>query len=105
MFSILSYAVRFVVTNRAPKMSPFATRGGKWYNARRMKNLLFITDVKVDTIEQKRTRSQAALVEAILTKSEPKDDDVDFFNKFTEQIEQERQHMHELMKELDALSK
>lgn len=53
MFSILSYAVRFVVTNRAPKMSPFATRGGKWYNARRMKNLLFITDVKVDTIEQK----------------------------------------------------
>ena len=56
-------------------------------------------------LEQKRTRSQAALVEAILLKTEPKDDDVDFFNKFTEQIEEERQHMHDLMKELDALNK
>ena len=56
-------------------------------------------------LEQKRTRSQAALVEAILLKTEPKDDDVDFFNKFTEQIEEERQRMHELMKELDALTK
>jgi hypothetical protein len=54
-------------------------------------------------LEQKRTRSQAALVEAILMKTEPKDDDVDFFNKFTEQIEAERNRLHELMKELEAL--
>ena len=54
-------------------------------------------------LEQKRTRSQAALVEAILMKTEPKDDDVDFFNKFTEQIEAERNKLHELMKELEAL--
>lgn len=60
---------------------------------------------KIAELEQKRARSQAALVEAILLKTEPKDDDVDFFNKFTEQIEEERQHMHELMKELDALNK
>ena len=60
---------------------------------------------KIAELEQKRARSQAALVEAILLKTEPKDDDVDFFNKFTEQIEEERQRMHELMKELDALSK
>ena len=56
-------------------------------------------------LEQKRTRSQAALVEAILTKSEPKDDDVDFFNKFTEQIETKRQELHSLMRELDELDK
>ena len=54
-------------------------------------------------LEQKRTRSQAALVEAILMKTEPKDDDVDFLNKFTEQIEAERNKLHELMKELEAL--
>ncbi|MBO4584961.1 MAG: hypothetical protein IKZ81_03065 [Clostridia bacterium] len=60
---------------------------------------------KIAELEQKRARSQAALVEAILLKTEPKDDDVDFFNKFTEQIEEERQHMHDLMKELDALNK
>ena len=60
---------------------------------------------KIAELEQKRARSQAALVEAILLKTEPKDDDVDFFNKFTEQIEEERQHMHDLMKELDELNK
>lgn len=58
---------------------------------------------QIAELEQKRTRSQAALVEAILMKTEPKDDDVDFFNKFTEKIEAERQRLHELMKELDAL--
>ena len=58
---------------------------------------------EIAELEQKRTRSQAALVEAILMKTEPKDDDVDFFNKFTEKIEAERQRLHELMKELDAL--
>ena len=57
----------------------------------------------IEALEQKRTRSQAALVEAILMKTEPKDDDVDFFNKFTEQIEAERNRLHNLMKELEAL--
>ena len=60
---------------------------------------------EIAELEQKRTRSQAALVEAILLKTEPKDDDVDFFNKFTEQIEAKRQELHGLMKELDELEK
>ena len=56
-------------------------------------------------IEQKRTRSQAALVEAILRHTDPDDRDVDFFNQFTEQIDAERENLHRLMKELDALEK
>ena len=54
-------------------------------------------------LEQKRTRSQAALVEAILSHTSPKDEDVDFFNRFTAQIEDERAHMHRLMDELNKL--
>ena len=56
-----------------------------------------------ELLEQKRTRSQAALVEAILLKTTPKDGDVDYFNQFTRQIEEERAHLHELMTELESL--
>ena len=57
----------------------------------------------ITLLEQKRTRSQAALVEAILSHTSPKDEDVDFFNRFTAQIEDERARMHKLMEELDQL--
>ena len=58
---------------------------------------------RIAEIEQKRTRSQAALVEAILRHTEPDDRDVDFFNQFTTQIEEERENLHRLQKELEAL--
>ena len=51
---------------------------------------------KINFIESKRVRSQAALVEAILTHATPKDEDVEFFNKYTEQIELERKRLHDL---------
>ena len=60
---------------------------------------------RIAEIEQKRTRSQAALVEAILRHSDPNDKDVDFFNMFTAQIDDERENLHRLQKELEALEK
>ena len=57
----------------------------------------------IETLEKKRTRSQAALVEAILTQQTPSDEDVEFFNRFTALIEAERDKMHALMKELEAM--
>ncbi len=60
---------------------------------------------RIEAIEQRRTRSQAALVEAILRHTEPNDKDVDYFNQFTEQIEEERANLHRLMKRLDDLEK
>ncbi|MBO4216727.1 MAG: hypothetical protein J5940_02155 [Clostridia bacterium] len=60
---------------------------------------------RIESIEQKRTRSQAALVEAILRHTEPDDRDVDFFNQFTAQIEEERANLHKLMKQLEELEK
>ena len=56
-------------------------------------------------LEQKRSRSQAALVEAILTHTTPNDDDVDYFNHFTGLINAERDKMHVAMKELEELEK
>lgn len=58
---------------------------------------------RIADIEQKRTRSQAALVEAILRHTEPDDRDVDFFNQFTAQIDEERANLHRLMQQLEEL--
>ena len=58
---------------------------------------------RITELEQKRSRSQAALVEAILTHAEPNDKDVDFFNMFTKQIEEVRDEMHAKMAELEEM--
>ena len=55
---------------------------------------------RIAFLEQKRARSQAALVDAILKKVDPNDDDVEYFNQFTGEIERLRAEMHELEAEL-----
>ncbi|MBR5922216.1 MAG: hypothetical protein IKZ59_00315 [Clostridia bacterium] len=59
----------------------------------------------IEALEKKRIRSQAALVTAILSQQTPKDEDVEYFNRFTELIEAERNKMHRHMQELDNLKK
>ena len=56
-------------------------------------------------LEQRRSRSQAALVSALLNHTTPNDDDVDYFNLFSEKIDSERNHLHELMAEYESLKK
>lgn len=58
---------------------------------------------KILALEQKRTRSQAALVYALLNHTTPSDSDIEYFNKFTVEMENERVHMHELIAELDKM--
>ncbi len=57
------------------------------------------------TIEKRRARSQAALVEAILSNTVPSDEDVDYFNHFTAQITEIRDQMHAYQARLDELQK
>ena len=57
----------------------------------------------IKAVEQKRVRSQAALVEAILTNTTPNDSDVDYFNKYTAEIDSLRGEMHELQLKLEKL--
>lgn len=58
---------------------------------------------QIATLENKRARSQAALVEAILTHTSPSDEDVDYFNNYTKQINEIRERLHEIQKEYSAL--
>lgn len=58
---------------------------------------------QIISIEQKRARSQAALVDAILTHTTPSDEDVDYFNKYTAEIEELRKNLNALEVELKYL--
>lgn len=57
----------------------------------------------IEEIERKRSRSQSALVQAILLQEEPNEADVEWFNKYTGEITSCRNHMLELQKKLDSL--
>lgn len=59
---------------------------------------------KIVFIEKKLSRSQAALVTAILSSTTPSDEDTDYFNMYTGQIEDTRNKMHEKQAELAALN-
>ena len=54
-------------------------------------------------LERRRSRSQSALVQAILLQEEPNDADVEWFNKYTGEITACRNHMLELQKKLNSL--
>ena len=56
-------------------------------------------------LEQKRSRSQAELISALLKNEVPKDEDVDYFNHFSELIECERNRLRELICAYEALSR
>lgn len=55
-------------------------------------------ETEISMLEQKRSRSQAALLDAILDGTEPAQDDADFFRVFTAEIEYKREKLKELYK-------
>ena len=57
--------------------------------------------VTIEEIERKRSRSQSALVQAILLQEEPNEADVEWFHKYTGEITACRNHMNEIQKKLD----
>ena len=71
----------------------------------RLKKEIKACIARIEKTEKLRTRSQAALLEAILTHQSPDDADVDYFNRYTAIIDEERDKMHALKKELAELNK
>ncbi len=69
----------------------------------RLKRRIRACKKTIIAIEKRRARSQAALVEAILTNTVPSDEDVDYFNTFTAQINATRDRMHAYQAELTQL--
>ena len=57
----------------------------------------------IKEIESKRSRSQSALVQAILLQEQPDETDVEWFNKYTGEITACRNHMIELQKKLNSI--
>lgn len=70
---------------------------------RRLKKEIKRCRLTIEEIERKRSRSQSALVQAILLQEEPNEMDVEWFNKYTGEITACRNHMIDLQKKLDSL--
>ena len=70
---------------------------------RTLKREIKICKQTIEEIERKRSRSQSALVQAVLLQEEPDENDVEWFNKYTGEITACRNHMIELQKKLNSL--
>ena len=69
----------------------------------RLKKEIKLCMSTIKEIERKRSRSQSALVQAILLQEQPDEMDVEWFNKYTGEITACRNHMIELQKKLNSL--
>ena len=62
-----------------------------------------VIEKEIQFLEIKRSRSMAALIEALLSRSTPNDADVQYFRTFTAEIEVKREQLQRLTKQLEAL--
>ncbi|MFA5341852.1 MAG: hypothetical protein WC332_08750 [Clostridia bacterium] len=58
---------------------------------------------QIEELEKRRYRSQSALVEAILKHETPSDEDVEYFNKYTAEIDKLRREIRSMNKEIESL--
>lgn len=58
---------------------------------------------EIKGLEIKRSRSQAALIEALIDKKDPEPIDLEYFRTFTAQIDVKRDRLKDVTKELEAL--
>ncbi len=58
---------------------------------------------EIKILEIKRSRSEAALIKSLISKSEPNKEDVDYFFAFTAEIDLKRDRIQELTRELEKL--
>ena len=76
---------------------------GAWSEKRKLKKEIKVCMQTIEEIERKRSRSQSALVQAVLLQETPEESDVEWFNKYTGEITACRNHMIELQKKLKSL--
>lgn len=73
------------------------------FNKLRLKSSIEKNIKQIEELEKKRYRSQSALVEAILKHETPSDEDVEYFNKYTAEIDKLRREIRSMNKEIDNL--
>ncbi|MCM1367553.1 MAG: hypothetical protein NC184_01905 [Roseburia sp.] len=64
---------------------------------------LRLIEEEIKSLEIKRSRSQAALIEALISKTEPNTDDIAYFRAFTAQIDVKRDQLKKKTRELEDL--
>ncbi len=62
-----------------------------------------VIEEEIQMLEIKRSRSQAALIEAMISKKEPNAEDVEYFRAFTAEIEVKRTRLQKLIGELEKI--
>lgn len=62
-----------------------------------------ILEEEIKLLEGKRARSQAALLEALISHTEPEASEVQFFRTFTAEIETKRDRMNKLVQKLEQM--
>ena len=62
-----------------------------------------LLEQEIKILEEKRSRSQAVIIEAMLCHAMPDERDVAYFRAFTEQINLKRERVQKLMAELDKI--
>ncbi len=60
-------------------------------------------EAEIQSLEIKRSRSQAALIEALISRKDPDDTDVEYFRAYTAQIDVKREKLKSATKQLEAL--
>lgn len=62
-----------------------------------------VLEKEISVLEAKRSRSQAVIIEALISKTTPDDTDVQFFRTFSAEIEVKRERLQELYTQLRGL--
>lgn len=69
----------------------------------KLKNQLRAVEDEIRSLEIKRSRSEASIIESLIGKTEPNEVDLKYFRKYTGEIEVLRDRLHEVTKKLEKL--
>ena len=64
---------------------------------------IHILEEEIKVLEIKRSRSQAALIESLISRQTPDEEEMQFFRTFTVDIEVKREQLLKYMKQLEQL--
>lgn len=62
-----------------------------------------VLEEEIKLLEIKRSRSQASLIESLISKTEPNEEEMQFFRTYTAEIEVKREQLVKLTKQLEKL--
>lgn len=69
-----------------------------------LKKAIDDSEREIKALEQKRERSQSAIMRAIISKKEPDPTDEEYFRVFSALIDNERANLRRMIEELEGLS-